>query len=83
VRNLRADTAAGDVELDFSVAPELVDASTASGDVDVGVPEHGIYRVEADPGTGDPHINVKTDPAATRIIRAQTASGDVTVGYTG
>jgi hypothetical protein len=78
---LTADTAAGDVELDFAVAPKLVDARTASGDVTVAVPESGVYRVEADPGTGDPHVNVKTDPAATRIVRAQTASGDVTVAY--
>jgi putative adhesin len=78
--DLVADTASGDVELDFALAPQLVDASTASGDVDVTVPD-GTYRVEDDPGSGKTHRNVKSDPAATRIIRAQTSSGDITIGY--
>jgi hypothetical protein len=76
-----ADTASGDVELEFSLAPELVDASTASGDVSISVPEGEAYRVEADPGSGDLHPNLRTDPASKRIIRAQSSSGDVTVGY--
>ena len=80
-REVTADTASGDVELDFAFAPTIVDASTASGDVDISVPEGETYRVEADPGSGDLHPNVKTDPSATRTIRAQTSSGDVTVGY--
>jgi hypothetical protein len=79
--DMTADTASGDVELDFAQAPEMVDARTSSGDVDVSVPEGGTYRVEADSGSGDQHLNVKIDPSATRIIRAQTSSGDVTVGY--
>jgi DUF4097 and DUF4098 domain-containing protein YvlB len=76
-----ADTASGDVELDFSLSPSMIDASTASGDVDIAVPGGGVYRLEADPGSGEQHVNIRTDPAATRIIRAQTASGDVTVSY--
>jgi DUF4097 and DUF4098 domain-containing protein YvlB len=80
-RSLTADTASGDVELDFETAPDLVDASTGSGDVEVSVPEGGAYRVEPDPGSGEYRPNIKTDPAATRIIRAQTSSGDITVGY--
>jgi hypothetical protein len=80
-RDITADTASGDVELDFAAAPRIVDASTASGDVNVSLPEGGTYRVEADPGSGDQHLNVKIDPSATRVVRAQTSSGDVTVGY--
>jgi hypothetical protein len=80
-RELIADTASGDVELDYAHAPTVVDASTASGDVDISVPEGDAYRVESDPGSGDQRLNVRTDPAAARIIRAQTSSGDVTVGY--
>jgi hypothetical protein len=80
-RDVTADTASGDVELDFETAPDLVDASTASGDVDVSVPEGDEYRIEADPGSGEYRPNVRTDPAAARIIRAQTSSGDITVAY--
>ena len=78
--NVVADTASGDVELDFTLAPELVDASTASGNVNISVPD-GTYRVEDDPGSGKTHRNLKSDPAASRIIRAQTSSGDIILGY--
>jgi len=78
--NMVADTASGDVELDFALAPQMVDASTASGDVDISVPD-GTYRVEDDSGSGETHRNVKSDPAATRVIRAQTSSGDIVIGY--
>jgi DUF4097 and DUF4098 domain-containing protein YvlB len=83
---LRTDTvqavsSSGDVELDFRLVPRDVDAATASGDVDVSLPFGQTYRVEADTGSGDNQIGVKTDPASTHIIRARTSSGDVTVGY--
>jgi|tagenome__1003787_1003787.scaffolds.fasta_scaffold20899328_2 hypothetical protein len=78
--NLIADTASGDVELDFALPPMMVDASTASGDVNISVPD-GTYRVEDDPGSGETHRNVKSDPAAARVIRAQTSSGDIVIGY--
>jgi hypothetical protein len=76
-----ADTSSGDVTLDFRRAPSVVDASTASGDVDVVVPRPDTYRVDADPGSGDQQVAVKTDPDSTRVVRARTSSGDVTVGY--
>jgi hypothetical protein len=76
-----ADTSSGDVTLDFRGAPSVVDASTASGDVDVVVPRPDAYRVDADPGSGDQQVAVKTDPDSTRVVRARTSSGDVTVGY--
>jgi DUF4097 and DUF4098 domain-containing protein YvlB len=79
--DVAADTASGDVELDFRQAPRSVDATTGSGDVDVIVPKGDAYRVEADSGSGEEHPNVNTDTEATRVIRAQTSSGDITVGY--
>ena len=78
---VEAATASGDVELDFRVAPRDVEASTASGDVDVSVPPGDTYRVESDTGSGESTIGVKTDPNATRVIRARTNSGDALVGY--
>jgi len=85
VRGLSGDaelrTGSGDVNASFRQAPRNVDASTASGDVGVLVPEGEAYRVEADSGSGEQALDVRTDPASTRIIRAQTSSGDVTVAY--
>ena len=79
--NVSADTSSGDVKLDFRLAPQDVVASTASGDVDITVPRGGAYHVEADPGSGDQQVDVKTDPDATSSIRANTSSGDVNVNY--
>jgi hypothetical protein len=79
--SVSADTSSGDVTLDFGLAPKDVVASTASGDVDIAVPRGGAYHVEADPGSGDQQVDVKTDPDATSSIRANTSSGDVNVNY--
>jgi DUF4097 and DUF4098 domain-containing protein YvlB len=80
-RSVTAETSSGDVTLDFQLAPKNVVASTASGDVDIAVPRGGFYHVEADPGSGDQQVDVKTDPDATSSIRANTSSGDVNVNY--
>ena len=82
MRALVAETSSGDVVLGFREAPDSVSADTASGDVDIALPDDaGAYRVEPDPGSGEQHVNVRTDPASKRIVQAQTSSGDVTVGY--
>jgi DUF4097 and DUF4098 domain-containing protein YvlB len=78
---VQAVSSSGDVELDFRLAPRDVDAATASGDVDLALPLGQAYRVEADTGSGETEIGVKTDPASMRVVRARTSSGDVTVGY--
>jgi hypothetical protein len=78
---IQAVTSSGDVELDFMTAPTDVDAATTSGDVSVAVPRGGSYRVEADSGSGDFHPDVRIDPYAFRVIRANTSSGDISVGY--
>jgi DUF4097 and DUF4098 domain-containing protein YvlB len=79
---VRAHTASGDVVLRFSSPPTNADASTASGDVFVSVPPgEESYRVDADTKSGDSHIGIRTDPAATRVLRARTHSGDTVVSY--
>jgi DUF4097 and DUF4098 domain-containing protein YvlB len=80
-RTVTAETSSGDVSLDFQVAPHDVTASTASGDVDIAVPRGGSYYVQADPGSGDQQVDVKTDPDSSSTIRANTSSGDVNVNY--
>lgn len=76
-----AETQSGDVTLDFRVPPKLVEASTASGDVGIALPDAGYYDVAADTGSGDSQIGVRTDPNSPRIVRAHTNSGDANVGY--
>lgn len=76
-----AETQSGDVDLDFRIAPRMVEARTTSGDVTVALPDAGSYDVAADTGSGDSRIGVRTDPNSPRVIRASTNSGDATVGY--
>jgi DUF4097 and DUF4098 domain-containing protein YvlB len=78
---VQAVTSSGDVELNFGTSPRDVDAATASGDVRVVVPRGAAYRVEADTGSGESDIGVRTDPESTRIVRARTSSGDASVLY--
>lgn len=80
-RSVTAETSSGDVDLNFRLRPNDVLASTASGDVNIAVPRGGAYHVEADPGSGDQQVQVKTDPDAASTIRASTSSGDVAVVY--
>jgi DUF4097 and DUF4098 domain-containing protein YvlB len=76
-----ATTSSGDVDLDFRQAPRLVEASTASGDVQVALPDGLAYDVETDTGSGDSEIGVRTDPGSPHIVRARTNSGDAIVDY--
>ena len=68
----------GDVDLGVAVATSVT-AETASGDVHVSVPA-GSYRVRAQIGSGNTHIDgVTNDPSATNILDLHAGSGDVTV----
>jgi DUF4097 and DUF4098 domain-containing protein YvlB len=75
-----AQTASGDVEVRLGSRPESVEATSASGNVQVALPDAGPYRVQAATASGDTDIDVRTDPGARSTITARTTSGDVTVG---
>jgi hypothetical protein len=79
---VHASTDHGSVRLGFLTAPRAVDASSTHGDVAVVVPrESGPYRVHASTDHGDLNTDVRTDPAAERVIELWSAHGDVTVRY--
>ncbi len=79
---VEAKATSGKVELTFAAAPTDVRAQGSSGDITVLVPE-GVeaYKVDTDTSSGDEHMELRTDPAATRTITAKTSSGDVSVEY--
>ena len=80
--DVTADTASGDVELELPARRRAASTRRPRPATWTSlVPEGEAYRVEADSGSGEQALDVKTDPASTRIIRAQTSSGDVTVAY--
>ncbi|WP_433166607.1 DUF4097 family beta strand repeat-containing protein [Kribbella sp. CA-247076] len=75
-------SSSGSVDLDFATAPQSVESESSSGDVTIRVPSGTeAYKVESDTSSGDETANVKSDPSATRTIKADTSSGDVTIEY--
>lgn len=73
-------TETGDVSLGFSVDPQTVSATVATGDVTVTVPRSSTaYHVTATTGTGDRRVGVTQDESSARTIVARTDTGDVTV----
>lgn len=74
VRDVHAQSDAGDVDLELTGSQALVWAHTDSGDVDVQTP--GARAVDAQTDSGD--VNVDARGAARRVI-ARTDSGDVDV----
>jgi DUF4097 and DUF4098 domain-containing protein YvlB len=82
--SVRAHTASGDVELDFALPPDTVDADSSSGDVRIFVPRGPeSYSVQVDTDSGDETIDVDRDAGAPRLLRADTSSGDVEIAYRG
>jgi hypothetical protein len=80
---VEAHAGSGDVDLLFSTAPQSVDAETGSGDVSLLVPRTAAYAVHAETSSGHGVVGVRTDPHASRVLRARTGSGDINVLYGG
>ncbi|MEU4603020.1 DUF4097 family beta strand repeat-containing protein [Kribbella sp. NPDC023972] len=75
-------SSSGKIDLDFTIAPQIVEAEASSGDVTIRIPSGTeTYKVDTDTSSGDEAATVRSDPAATRTINAKTSSGDVTVEY--
>lgn len=77
---VRARTANGAVELEFSTAPRSVDAETGNGDVKIQVPkESGPFAVDASTGNGKTTVDARDDDSSPNRIRARSGNGDVSV----
>ncbi|MGW1343096.1 DUF4097 family beta strand repeat-containing protein [Kribbella sp. NPDC002412] len=75
-------SSSGSTELDFTSAPQSVDAEASSGDVTIRLPSGTeTYKLDTDTSSGDETANIRSDPSATRTIDAKTSSGDVTIEY--
>ncbi len=76
------NSSSGSVELDFATQPQSVEAESSSGDVTIRIPPGtDAYKVDSDTSSGDEATSIRSDPSATRTIKAQTSSGDVTIEY--
>ena len=76
---VEVESSAGDVLVALRTPADRLLADSSAGDVDVLVPD-AIYRVEATSSAGDVEDGeIRTDPAATRVITAHSSAGDVRV----
>lgn len=80
---VRASSSTGQVSLEFVAPPEQVEAVTATGVVEVVVPDDGTaYDVQADSSVGAFDVSVPTEVGAARRIVARTSVGAVEVRTT-
>jgi hypothetical protein len=76
-------SSSGSVDLDFSEAPQSVEAEASSGDVTIRIPnDQKPYKVDTETSSGDDDSDsITKDPDATRTITAKTSSGDLAIEY--
>jgi hypothetical protein len=80
--SVTTQTSSGGTSLDFTTAPQSIEAKSSSGDVSILIPSgEESYKVDTDTSSGDESANVRSDPNATRTITAKTSSGDVSIEY--
>ncbi|TRW80897.1 DUF4097 domain-containing protein [Mycolicibacterium sp. 018/SC-01/001] len=82
--SFRAVTDNGDIDVDFSAAPNTVDVQAGHGDVTVALPPPGPYVVDATTGQSWSSTAVRVPQtrdagAAASVVTARSDSGDVTV----
>lgn len=78
-KSVTAQSRAGGVELAFAQPPDLIDASTNAGGVEIEVPTGTGYAVDADSNTGHPEIDVQRDNASPHKIKASTNAGSIEI----
>lgn len=79
-KNVTATSSAGEVHLEFAVAPDRVETRLSAGDLTVLVPNDGTrYRVDAHTSLGDSKTTVPTDPRSPHVITATSSAGSVRV----
>jgi DUF4097 and DUF4098 domain-containing protein YvlB len=79
-KSVIARSSSGKVALAFDQPPQVVNATSSAGSVTVVVPpDSSTYVVIANGQSSE--IGVKTDPASTRSINANSSAGPVSVMY--
>ncbi|MEY2471977.1 MAG: hypothetical protein QOK28_1306 [Actinomycetota bacterium] len=83
MHNVRGDQlsadAFGDIALDAAAPPQIVNANSSNGSVDIGVPA-GAYAITTHTSWNDAEVRGLTDdPNAQRKINAASSNGDVLI----
>ncbi|HEY5050687.1 MAG TPA: DUF4097 family beta strand repeat-containing protein [Acidothermaceae bacterium] len=80
--NVQVSTGAGDVNIDWSVAPTTVVATSGDGGIHLVLPQSsGPYRTSTHAGNGSVHVSSLVDSTAAASITATTGTGDISIGY--
>ncbi|HTZ92395.1 MAG TPA: hypothetical protein VMB74_08375, partial [Streptosporangiaceae bacterium] len=72
-------TQQGSVDATFSVAPELVTASSQLGSVTIQLPSGTSYAVTATADLGSTSVTVPQSPVSRHVVKASSQLGAVTV----
>jgi len=76
---VRAKADSGGVELDFTKAPDDVDASTDAGGVTITLPAGTAYAVQAGSDAGGKAVDVQEDTSSSHKIKARSGAGGVEI----
>lgn len=76
------DTSSGDVRLSLVTPPRSLAVDTRSGEITLTVPSSVGYRITTDSDTGEQSVDVASDPASDRTIRATSQHGDIRIAPT-
>ncbi len=80
--SLKGHSDNGDLRLDFSRPPRLVDVTTDNGTVELGLPDTA-YALAVTTDNGSVRTPIRTDPASRYSVTVHSDNGDVTVRYSG
>ncbi|GAA4074741.1 DUF4097 family beta strand repeat-containing protein [Streptomyces shaanxiensis] len=75
----QAKTEQGEVRATFATAPTTVDVTTDQGNVDLTLPPHAGYYIQAQSESGTPHITLPVDRDAKHTVTVRTDEGGVEI----
>jgi hypothetical protein len=78
-QDVKVDSTAGSVTLEFQEPPSAVEAHTTAGAVTVRVPGTARYAVEARTSAGSTRVSVPEDSASAHQVKASSSAGSVSV----
>ena len=76
---VRVKTEAGAASLEFATAPDLVQATTSIGAVELRVPDTTAYAVDVKTSVGASSVGVRVDPESAHRVEVHTDVGSVKI----
>ncbi|MGW7414953.1 DUF4097 family beta strand repeat-containing protein [Streptomyces sp. NPDC054863] len=77
-KSVHAKTDNGQVKLNFTAVPDLVDSRSNNGAVRLGLPK-STYRVDASTDNGKITVDVPKADSSTHVVKARSDNGEITL----